>query len=87
VAGYSGSAVLVQREKPNPGRVWIHVRPDPTGGPVSWSGVFSADAAPSPLEAGEATLELPDGRSGKVIIKRLRPLEGEGSFVGSGELP
>jgi hypothetical protein len=91
VAGYSGSAVLVQEERRIPVACAYDVTTDPTGGPVSWSGVFTAGARSLPW-SGDAVLELPDGSRGDVIItpgpiSDAMPTRSRGSFTGNGDPP
>lgn len=51
----------------------------------SWRGTFRARGLlPS---SGAATLALPDGRSGRIIVTHLDVLEGRGIFTGSGDAP
>jgi hypothetical protein len=83
---YVGPAVLIQEGRRIAVECRYRVTSETEGGVESWSGAFRADPL-SWLDAGEATLERPDGRSARVIITRLRPLRGEGSFVGGGEPP
>jgi hypothetical protein len=58
-------------------------------GAQSWQGVFHAEQAFG-LKSGEGTLELPDGRTGRVLIHlNVDVQRGESmcTFVGSGAPP
>jgi hypothetical protein len=65
--------------------------PDGFDGPpgfVSWRGQFSANAS---IEPGEASIRLPDGREGQILLSRVTigVMVGtfEGAFVGNGAPP
>ena len=54
-------------------------------GMKGWRGSFRADGFLS--SSGAATLTLPDGRSGDIVVTHLDVLDGRGTFTGSGEPP
>jgi hypothetical protein len=93
VESYSGNAVIRRGERE------VHVvcdlqswREEPSvlpgvPGLLRWEGTFATPGTPS-LEAGAATIELPDGRTGDVnVTVEVRNRDEFGTLVGSGDPP
>lgn len=90
---YSGSATILQGELRaivscsfEVEQEMVEARQDEfLEGLMSWQGSFSTDEFL--LETDCATLKLPDGRSGEIIITHLTLPAGIGSFSGNGAPP
>jgi len=85
---YSGPATIIQRERrialSNCAVDVIEARPDQLG---EWWGDFELAEAFDDPEPDEATLELEDGRKGKIIVTRVVVSAACGEFQGTGPPP
>jgi hypothetical protein len=68
----------------------VHAGDELIEGLKRWNGTFRAQAA-GLLESGAAVLELPDGRTGEIVVDRVKINIGtpgaRGGFLGNGDEP
>ena len=77
---YDGAATIARSGEPG---VEVHCRISVTRD--AWHGTFRARGLlPS---RGEATLTLPDGWSGQIVVAELDVLAGRATFTGLGDAP
>lgn len=85
VNAYGGPAILIQHAQES--RVLCNYNSDDS----SWRGTFRLEPVTPLLTLGKATLRLPGGREGDVIIEQVEiTKDGDlpwGKFVGSGPPP
>jgi hypothetical protein len=86
---YDGPAVIRQDEKEFTVQCMFRTSVDERSGLRSWRGTFRQSDTAFGLDAAEASLLLPSGEVGAVIVNTVRydPGGARGTFVGTGPSP
>ena len=86
---YEGTATVVQDGESFAIYCDYETTVDPRSGLKSWAGVYQASEESRWPDVGDATLRLPDGAEGHVIITAaaMHPSPRGGVFTGTGEPP